>query len=174
MKQPYSTIGIAVLSVLGLFVTAPKASAASFGPCPSSTLASTSAAYTANGGLCNVVITFNADGSISTVISNPSPYDGAEDTLVGVINNTASAITSFTLTGSGASPDLFGFDGDGACSGQYVALVPCGAFRPSTPSGANDYAGPGVSFSGINLATTSGTVTLPPASPRWAVRPFSA
>ncbi len=107
-----------------------NASAIGFNPCPSSTLSATNPAYTASGGLCNVVITFNADGSITTVVTNPNGYD-AEDMLVGVVNNTSSPITSINL--SSATLDLFGFDLDGVCSGVYVASIPCGGFRGTDP-----------------------------------------
>ncbi len=127
-------------------------------PCPTATGIFTSGAYTAGGGGCNVVITFNSNGSVTTTIPNANPYDGVEDTLVGVVNNTGSAIASFVLTGTGLTPQLFGFDGDGACAGgggQYESVGNCvGATDP------NGYGGPGVTYSGINLALTSGTVNF--------------
>ena len=42
---------------------------------------------------------------------DPGPYDGADDTYFGVINNTSHAITSFGLSSS--TQDIGGFDGDG-------------------------------------------------------------
>jgi hypothetical protein len=62
------------------------------------------------------VITFAADGSITTALNSvysmdPGPYDGADDTYFGVINNTSHAITSFGLSSS--TQDIGGFDGDG-------------------------------------------------------------
>src|SRR5712692_10401530 len=85
-----------LIALLGLFGGSERADAASFGPCP--TGSGTSAAYRAAGGLCNVVITFAADGSVSTAISNINPYDGVEDTLVGVINNSPNVIPSISLS----------------------------------------------------------------------------
>lgn len=58
---------------------------------------------------CNEIITFGADGSISTVVTNSNPYDGSDDTLVGVVNNTNAVIFSIVLSGS----NLFGFESDG-------------------------------------------------------------
>jgi hypothetical protein len=155
---------VAAVAAVAFLGTASKASAASFGPCPSSTGSGTDPTYTANGGLCNVVITFNSNGSITTQISNAAPYDGVEDTLVGVINNTGAAISSFVLTGSGPTPQLFGFDSDGACVSPftYVSAAACGSLHSPTTSGA-DYAGPGVSFTGFNAGLTSGTVNFAPA-----------
>jgi len=159
MKKMLVVAAVAAVAFLG---TASTASAASFGPCPSSTGSGTGAIYTANGGLCNVVITFNSNGSITTQISNPDPYDGVEDTLVGVVNNTGAAISSFVLTGSGGAPQLFGFDGDGACVTPftYVTAAACGSLHAIDTVNGADYAGPGVTFSAINAGRTSGTVNF--------------
>lgn len=138
----------------GMLLLVPSLFAAA---CPDATGPSVSAAYTSGGAGCNVVITFNANGSITTTIPNANPYDGVEDTLVGVVNNTASAIASFNLSSSSNS-QLFGFDGDGACEaggGIYESVANCtGAID------TNGYGGPGVTFSGINGALTSGTVNF--------------
>lgn len=59
---------------------------------------------------CALVITLSPSGG--TVTNGPDagiPYDGVEDTLVGVINNSGGTVGAITLTGSG----IFGFDGDG-------------------------------------------------------------
>lgn len=142
------------LLLLSVFATLPVLA----DPCPAANGIFTSAAYMAGnaaGNGCNVLITFNANGSVTTVIENANPYDGVEDTLVGVVNNTGGAISSFVLTGTAANA-LFGFDGDGACAGgggQYESAANCkGATDP------NGYGGPGVTFTGINAALTSGTV----------------
>ena len=55
--------------------------------------------------------------------TDTGPYDGSEDTLIGVQNDTASPILSLTL-GPGVGVNglgPFGFDGDGAC-----AAIGCG------------------------------------------------
>src|SRR5438445_8188485 len=59
---------------------------------------------------CNTLITITAGGTATVTVPNANPYDGVEDTLVGIQNNSASAISSVTVTGSG----IAGFDGDGA------------------------------------------------------------
>jgi len=68
---------------------------------------------TANGG-CNVLITFAANGSITTTHPNTQGfYDiGGDDNLVGIVNNLGASITSFFLSSGGA---IFNFDGDGVC-----------------------------------------------------------
>jgi hypothetical protein len=149
MKKVSIALAIAALALVG---SASKASAAPI-ICPTATGTFADPTYAIIGG-CNTVITFNSNGSITTTIPNAAPYDGVEDTLVGVVNNTGSPITSFTLSGS----NLFGFDGDGACVGgnQYESVANCtGATDP------NGYGGPGVTFSNL-IGTNTGTVNFAP------------
>ena len=115
------------------------------------------AAYINAGGGCNEVITFSPGGSVTITIVNPNPYDGLDDTLIGVVNNSSSVINNFVL--SNTITDLFGFDGDGICAPEWN-ISPCnfGTFGYE--------GGVGVSFSGMNAGRTSGTVNfaggLPP------------
>ena len=74
---------------------------------------------------CGVVITVTAvdPNGVATAFSvtipnggNGNPYDGTDDTLVGIVNNSGAGLTSITLT----SPNLtfggaFAFNGDGPC-----------------------------------------------------------
>lgn len=62
---------------------------------------------------CNVIITAGPGGSFVTSVPNPNPYDGSDDNLVGVVNNSGSTITQLTFIGSGNGGGLFAFDGDG-------------------------------------------------------------
>jgi hypothetical protein len=64
---------------------------------------------------CKVLLTINADNSVS-VYDDPAvgDYDGGDDTLVGVVNNSASSVPAITVKGPGS--DLAGFDGDGLCA----------------------------------------------------------
>src|SRR5579864_3639415 len=66
---------------------------------------------------CTILITLNADGSITTTNPNPSPsYDnGLDDNLIGVVNNTAQTITAVQLTS--ATVPIFGLENDGVCDG---------------------------------------------------------
>jgi PEP-CTERM motif len=97
--------------------------------------------------VCNFVITFNADGSITT--GGPGgTYDGADDTLVGVINNSHSSIGSFNLSSS--TLDIFGFEGDG--------IDTFGA--PGNAIDTTGYGGPDAFFTNIANANTSGTVNF--------------
>jgi hypothetical protein len=125
---------------------------------------------------CNQLITFNSNGSIATTTPNASGfYDaGGDDSLIGVINNTGTAITSIVLASTVF--DIFGFDFDGVCG---AATTGAGSGTPGytfvgggNPCGAVDptgYGDHGITFSGISLNGMSGTVTFP-ASQQMAAR----
>jgi len=74
------------------------------------------------------------------VLADPSqgPFDGADDTLIGVLNSSSDTITSIQLS---SDTDLFGFDGDGLCT---ASPQPAGC-----PFGPTGYEGPDTSFAGI-------------------------
>jgi hypothetical protein len=76
------------------------------------------------------------------------PYDGADDTLIGVMNDSTQTLGALALT---SSTDLFGFDGDGLCT-RGVAGCPFGPTR---------YEGPNTSFSDISANKSSGIVNFP-------------
>jgi len=90
---------------------------------------------------CSVVITINANGSNTITLTGIGPYDGSEDSLVGVVNNGLTPLMSLFLSGN----DIFGFDGDGA-----------GLLAAGGPFGPTGYEGPNTSFSIVN--SDSGTV----------------
>jgi hypothetical protein len=64
------------------------------------------------------------------------PYDGIEDTLIGVQNNSKGTVKTIPIEGTG----IFGFDGDGICSGLFSG-TPEGC-----PFGPTGYEGPGTAF----------------------------
>ncbi|HEV2222174.1 MAG TPA: PEP-CTERM sorting domain-containing protein [Candidatus Acidoferrales bacterium] len=131
----YSALGCLML----LFVAA----SAHAGICPATGLASD----------CGVQINITAQsGGVGTSLtigpgpaSNGNPYDGVEDTLIGITNNSGATVNSVTLT---STTGAFGFDGDGACSGAYLN---CGL-------GGTGYEGPNVTFS--NNTGTSLTINF--------------
>jgi uncharacterized repeat protein (TIGR01451 family) len=106
---------------------------------------------------CGALITVtgvdgNGNATFFTVMQpnngNGNPYDGTEDTLVGIVNNSGQNLNSITLT----SPDttfggLFGFDGDGPC-----------ASNPADCHGPTGYEGPDNTFT--IASPTSGTVNF--------------
>jgi len=98
---------------------------------------------------CALLLVINPDGTV-VAYGDPSqgPFDGIEDTLVGVQNNAAVSVPSLTLSGPGA----FGFDGDGLCSG-FFSGTPAGC-----PFGPTGYEGPNTVLTAID--GNSGTVTF--------------
>jgi len=112
---------------------------------------------------CNLLFTFNANGSVTITTPNTaiSYDDGLDDNLVGVINNTGSPIFSIPLTSSSGIA-IFGFDGDGICDPPGLTFSPLGA-GGTTPCGtpvSGGYGHAGVTFSGISLNQASGTVNF--------------
>src|SRR5262245_22957031 len=57
---------------------------------------------------CEILLVVNADNSVS-VVGDPSigTFDDDDDTLVGIVNNSTSAVDAVTVTGPGT--DLSGF-----------------------------------------------------------------
>jgi DNA-binding beta-propeller fold protein YncE len=96
---------------------------------------------------CGVLITINPDRTTSITDSGQGPYDGSDDTLVGVQNNTNSFIAQISLS---SGQGIFDFEGDGICT---QAGAPSGC-----PFGPTGYEGPGVSFS--STASTDGVVVF--------------
>jgi len=90
-----------------------------------------------------------ASAFTATNVGNGNPYDGVEDTLVGLTNNSGATINSITLTAAendgSIVPDAFEFDGDGACTSG--AGGGC--------SGPTGYEGPNMGFGTV---TSSGGV----------------
>jgi hypothetical protein len=84
---------------------------------------------------CGLLLVVNPDNTIS-VLGDPSqgPYDGADDTLVGIVNNSTAAVPAITVTGPGSGLSLL--DGDGLCS---YSLSGC-------PFGPTGYEGPGTTI----------------------------
>ncbi|MDQ6944926.1 MAG: SGNH/GDSL hydrolase family protein [Actinomycetota bacterium] len=77
----------------------------------------------------------NPDRSVSVYgDSSVTPYDGGDDTLVGVLNLSSAAVDAITVTGPGTG--LGGLDGDGLCS---FGVAGC-------PFGPTGYEGPGTSL----------------------------
>jgi len=143
---------------LALLCFATYASASSFSQCP---------AVGNDTSGCELLITVTAVNSagaataftVTTASPDQGPFDGVEDTLIGIQNNSGSTLTAVTVTGPAGT---FGFDGDGACSGGYSlepTLTQCGltAYTFSDPS---DYESAGATFSNINLNQSTGTINV--------------
>ncbi len=116
---------------------------------------------------CNLIITFNTNGSISTA-GPGGDFNATEDSMIGVVNNTGHALTSFNISG----PSIFSFEGPGSMDGidTYVNKTaanlgsgyatqdwyPLVAGNPDTTS----YGGPDAYFTNIDGAKSSGTVNF--------------
>jgi uncharacterized repeat protein (TIGR01451 family) len=154
LKRHGCLAGAAALGATCLFVgpAATSASAAPAAPnfsiCP--------AVDVATG--CAVVIVVNADGS-RTIDDNPGGtmlgvYDGSDDSLIGIQNNSASPVSSLVLS---STDGVFGFDGDGPCTETTPPIISnCSA----DPSG---YGGPGVTYSNISTDMNTGEIDFSPA-----------
>ena len=86
------------------------------------------------------------------------PFDGGDDTLVGVRNSSGGVLKVLSISG-GTGSNIVGFENDGACSGFYspnppAALCPGGAFTTTDPQ---DYGSSTASW--IGYCTTSCVVT---------------
>ena len=146
---------------LAVFARSAQASALTYpGVCPS-TLNHNAAggAGVGNAGDCNLLIVFNADGSIGT--SGPGgTYESVEDAVIGIVNNSGHTITSFQLTAPGTG--IFGFDGDGI--DLYVganSLDPNRSIAANSSDTSNGgYGGPLVFYTGINGAQDTGTINI--------------
>jgi uncharacterized protein (TIGR03437 family) len=103
-----------------------------------------------------VLLVINADGSVTVLTDStvlPFDYDAvnnpqAEDTLVGVLNNSQQTATSLPLSGSG----IFGFD--------IVGGTESGLCSPGAAGCQTGYEGPGVTFQVTDSNT--GTVLFDP------------
>lgn len=100
---------------------------------------------------CAILIVVEPGGSLASY-GDPKqpPFDGIEDTLIGVQNNSESGIKSIALSAK-VSPGIFEFDGDGLCSGENSSGE--GGFLPppaGCPFGPTGYEGPNTSFTIVN------------------------
>jgi hypothetical protein len=110
---------------------------------------------------CALLVVFNPDGSVSILVDpNQGPYDGDDDTLVGVYNNSGRTQTSLTLSGIGVTgAPIFSFEGDGLCTfAPFTGSNFCAGNYYQTDPG--DYAGPANTFTNISDDQTTGTVVF--------------
>ena len=96
---------------------------------------------------CNLVITFNADGSIATTAGPQSTFESVEDALIGVVNNSGHTIFSFNL--DGGTSEIMGFDGDGI---DLYTFSSVGVQGNITPTAGNP---DGTGYGGFNAYFTN-------------------
>lgn len=95
---------------------------------------------------CGTIITITDTGATITSTGQP-PFDGIEDTLVGVVNKSRLPVHAIGLR---SGVDIFGFDGDGI-----VSYGIAGNGQDST-----GYGGPNAYFTNISADLKSGTVNF--------------
>jgi len=102
---------------------------------------------------CGFILTIGSGGTVTgAAVAGANAYDGSDDALVGIINNSGATFTgSIALSGSGTGGGIFEFEGDGICI--YTNAAYCA-------TAATGYEGPITTFSGINAAGTSGLVNV--------------
>lgn len=131
---------LGMLSALALGIAAPAALAAPL--CPALGVATD----------CNIVLTIGPGGSVtsSAGASSSSTYDGSDDVLVGIVNNSGAPLSSIALSSPG-NP-VFEFDGDG--------IDAFGAVENAGNPDTTGYGGPNAYFSGISSDFSTGTVNF--------------
>jgi hypothetical protein len=90
---------------------------------------------------CGTLIVVNANSSMTAYNdAAQGPYDGGDDTMIGVQNESSAPISSIALSGAPTNTPIFGLEGDGICApGNFPA-------PPACPYGTTGYEGPGTSF----------------------------
>jgi hypothetical protein len=130
-------------------------------------------------GLCGALITvFTVDGSgkaTSFTVSTPgngnngNPYDGVEDSIVGIQNSSGANLKSITLSsGDTTFGGIFNFDGDGPCTRHSGGYSWC-------PTAITGYEGPhntflfgdGFTSGKVNFAITEGDTGIPDGGSTW-------
>ena len=103
---------------------------------------------------CGILVNVTDSGSQILADATQGPYDGSDDTLIGVLNSSGTAVGSLTLS---SNTEPFAFDGDGICTYTgWTGATGC-------PYGSTGYEGPGTGFTGITPDFNGGIVVLSPA-----------
>jgi hypothetical protein len=143
---------------------------------------------------CQFLIDVTPGGTTVLQDSSQGPYEGSEDALIGIKNDSSSPLSSIPISTPGS--DTFSFDGDGLCDNgagpvpagcvqigtagtpcdpSNVLSSPC-AFPPApgqpaadpdayTGSTQNGYEGPQNYYTNVSSDLSSGTVVFSPAIP---------
>jgi hypothetical protein len=94
---------------------------------------------------CQFLVVFSGGGQTVFQDVNQGPYEGAEDALIGVQNNTSKPIFALPLS----APGLFSFDSDGLCNPGSSPFAPGCRPGPHEPAGST-------------CGTQSGVCSFPP------------
>jgi hypothetical protein len=165
LTRRWVKVGMAVMAISAMALPALALSAPA-GASPTPTPTVTCPAVEEDTG-CGYIITVGPTdvGTIASPAPGQPPYDGSEDVIVGIVNDSDALVSSVTLSGSGdpaGADDIFGFDGDGMCTKQFSGDTYC-ATLSGDPSG---YEGPENTFSNESPDKVQGNVNfttpLPP------------
>ena len=157
---------VAALLLFCLFSILSWASSAPGDPCTNPTSPQLGALPVGSATGCGVIITITSTGFTITIPNNGNgnPYDGDDDTLVGVQNSSGTTLNSITLTSTDTRfGGIFKFDNDGVCSyarnhnNNPNDCYPNPPINGYTPTG---YEGPDNTFTDISSDFTTGTVTF--------------
>ncbi len=153
--------GLAVASTFAFGLMAAAPTPAHAGTCPVITDTSGFGATD-----CNVLLTINANGSVTETLPQATPYDGSDDNYIGILNNTSRTLNHFAITGPSVTHygGIFGgMDGDGICETSRFSSTgfACGTGVTTGPGiasapGGFDYAPDGVTLTATT--TNSGFV----------------
>ena len=83
---------------------------------------------------CGVLLTINPDGSVTVTGSNQGPFDGVEDTLIGVQNNSAVSVPMLSLAGNSSPRRLHSRATGSAPSSTAATQTPPGTRVPTLVS----------------------------------------
>jgi hypothetical protein len=101
---------------------------------------------------CGAIITITNSG-VTVTLTGQGPYDGADDTLVGIVNNSSSALNKIHLA---STTDIFGFDGDGVGVFAGPGVIPTNASDTSD----GKYGGPATFFTGTTASEDAGNANF--------------
>jgi hypothetical protein len=108
---------------------------------------------------CGYLIDVTNSGNKVLVDPSIGYYEGQDDVLVGIQNDSSNPISSIHVGVAGSGFGSFGFDGDGLCT---PGGGPVPADCPFGPAGdPGDYFGPDAQLTPDSSSSDSGTVTFP-------------
>jgi VCBS repeat-containing protein len=140
------TIAAALIALIGAAPGAASASGSALGPPAAPTTAPfQQCAAVFLDPSCGYLIDITTAGNKVLVDPTIGYYEGSDDVLVGVQNDSSVPVSSIHVGIPGSGFGSFGFDGDGLCTpgGQPVpADCPFGPIDPTNPAAGGDYFGP--------------------------------
>lgn len=102
---------------------------------------------------CGVVILITNSGE-TVYYTGQGPFDGREDTLVGVLNQSGHAVSSIDLS---SNKDIMGFDGDGITT---FTITGTSSNVGGNSKDSSGYGGPNAYYTNISNGNDSGTVNF--------------